>query len=163
VRWAAGVALGKATEGYVFAYIGRLSREQIGDYSAILAVICAGLFLASWLYLELGFTIDLLIWFFLFFGAFHSWAAREDLTQAMARKIDYWYLGVAAFAALAASAALPIQRSDYELKIPIPELNEKEIVQHVSSLIQWVLRITKTTIEVFGWTDRPASSADPSS
>jgi hypothetical protein len=123
----------------MFAYIGRLSREGIAAYSAYLAVILAILLLASWFYLELGFTIDLLIWFFFFFCAFHSWAAGTNhLTQTAARKIDYWYLSAAAIAALAASATLPIQRSEYELRIPIPTLNEKEIAHHVQDLVHWV-------------------------
>ncbi|HUC16934.1 MAG TPA: hypothetical protein VMA37_04505 [Acetobacteraceae bacterium] len=83
--------------------------------------------------------------FFLFLVLFHSvaWLLRETITMRFVRAVDYVYL-----LAATASLALSHLRQDNPGAVYVLSWSRPVILLLIAAL---ALRLTRTTIEVFGW------------
>jgi hypothetical protein len=82
---------------------------------------------------------------FSFLVLFHAiaWTARDAVTMAMVRAIDYVYL-----LAAAAGLAMSHLRQDNAGSVTVISWSRPVVLLLIAAL---ALRLTRTTIEVFGW------------
>jgi len=84
-----------------------------GFFGLFMAVISGGSFYLSFEE-ELDYAIKLVLWFVFCLAVFHCYYAfKRALTMRNARKIDYWYLSIAAVGVLFFSISYSDQRVDY--------------------------------------------------
>ena len=90
-------------------------------------------------------VLSVVVIFLLFLVLFHSvaWLLHETITMRFVRAVDYVYL-----LAAAASLALSHLRQDNPGAVSLLSWSRPVILLLVAAL---ALRLTRTTIEVFGW------------
>lgn len=122
------------------------SRRVVGYVATIAWFVFFPAFCLA-VYFRLGFMTYLTLAFFAFLCTTHSnYALAQNLTQRKVRKIDYWYLGVAAIGLLFFAAQYSNQRDVVLTKIMIAahqaaeeQLREK-VTASIESLSQLVCR-----------------------
>jgi hypothetical protein len=114
------------------------SRLRFGLFSAFLFAGFTALFYRSF-YFGFEYTSQLVIWFFLWLSFFHAvFAFNFGLTATGIRKIDYWYLGVAAIGVLFFAISYADQRTEYLGQLGSARLKEMLRVRGQNWLRQWL-------------------------
>jgi hypothetical protein len=86
------------------------NRLRIGISSLVLFLACLAALAAS-MYMQFGFVVGLVISFFLFLAFFHAhYAFKVGLKRSTVKKIDYYYLSIAAIGALLTAVGYSSQR-----------------------------------------------------
>jgi hypothetical protein len=113
-------------------------RRIVGYVSTVgWLVLFVALFLA--VYLQIGFISYLVLAFLMFLCTTHSnYALAQNLTQAKVRRIDYWYLGVAAVGLLLFAAGYSSQRDAVLTRILVAahQAAEEPVRQKVTESIE---------------------------